>query len=71
MAEPAWKEWPEACPECGCTLEVLSEDTREAWAYDGDPVRCTNCGATGQISCSAEEDCYVMMHEAQPIYEPI
>jgi DNA-directed RNA polymerase subunit RPC12/RpoP len=69
MAEPAWKEWPEECPECGFTLEVFSEDTCEAWAYDGDPVRCPNCGATGQISCSAEDDCYVLMHVDQPTSE--
>lgn len=65
MTEPAWKEWPEECHECGYTLQVFSEDAREAWAYDGDPVRCPECGATGSISCSAEDDCYVLMHEDQ------
>ena len=69
MAEPAWKEWPEECLECGYELEVFSEDTRKAWAYDGDPVRCTHCGATGHISCSAEDDCYALMHEDQPTSE--
>lgn len=63
---PQWKPWPEDCPECGGSLEVLSQDTRPGWAYDGDPVRCTdveNCGASGHISCSAEDDCYAMFPE--------
>jgi hypothetical protein len=69
MAEPAWKEWPEDCNECGYALEVCSEDPREAWAYDGDPVRCSHCGATGHISCSAEDDCYALMDEDQSTSE--
>lgn len=70
MTEPIWKAWPEECPECGYELEVSSEDTREAWACDGDPVRCPNCGATGHISCSAEEDCYALMYDDQQGHHP-
>ena len=66
MSEPTWKEWPEECDECGYTLEVLSEDPRPAWVFDGDPVRCPECGAQGIISCSAEDDAYALMARATP-----
>lgn len=62
MPTPAWKPWPEDCPECGGSVEVFSEDPRPDWAYDGDPVRCCDpeCCAKGFISCSAEDDCYAL-----------
>lgn len=62
---PTWKPWPEDCPDCEGGLEVYSDDRREGWASDGDPVRCAlGCGATGIISCSAEDDCYALFPEA-------
>ena len=61
MTEAKWKECPKECLDCGHELEVLSEDPRPAWVYDGDPVRCPDCGAKGMISCSAEDDPYVIM----------
>jgi hypothetical protein len=58
VTERQWKDWPEECPECGGNLEVCSEDRRAAWAFDGDPVRCSTqfCGITGFISCDIEAD---------------
>jgi hypothetical protein len=63
MAEHRWKPWPESCPECGWELMVWSDDPRENWATDDDPVRCCHCNATGHISCSAEDDCYAVIFE--------
>jgi hypothetical protein len=61
MTTPAWKDWPEDCPECGSALEVLSGDPRDGWATDGDPVRCTECPAIGYISCDPEDNCYAVV----------
>jgi len=65
MAEPQWKEWPEDCPECGGSLEVLSDDYREGWAADGDQVRCTDCKAAGYISCDAEDNIYAVIPDGE------
>lgn len=67
MAEPIWKEWPEECNVCGYELEVCSEDPRPAWVFDGDSVRCPNCGDQGIISCSAEDAAYAVMNETSTI----
>jgi N6-adenosine-specific RNA methylase IME4 len=68
VTEPVWKEWPESCPECGWSLEVFSEDHRDGWAIDGDPVRCVNeeCKAKGHISADAEDDCYSVFPDLDP-----
>lgn len=63
MTELQWKEWPEGCPECDWSLEVLSADPRSGWGTDGDPVRCINPECRlhhehGHLSCSAEDDIY-------------
>ena len=62
MAEYAWKDWPEDCPECGGPLQVFSDDPEDGWAYDGDKVRCIDpeCGTTGQITADAEECCHAI-----------
>jgi len=56
-----WKDWPEGCPECGCGLQALTTHAEEGWATDGDPVRCTYCGATGSIDVDAETPARVRM----------
>jgi len=59
MADYAWKDWPESCPECGGGLQVFSNDPRDSWAWDNDAVRCIDpeCGITGEIRAYEEDDC--------------
>ena len=43
----AWKPMScEGCDFCGAACEVHTDSTDDAY-YDGDSVRCTECGATG------------------------
>jgi hypothetical protein len=56
MADYAWKDWPEDCPECGGPLQVFSDHPEGDCARDGDTVRCKDpeCGTTGQIRFSLD-----------------
>lgn len=46
-----WKPWESSeCPHCGSALEVLTEETRDGYAFDGDEVRCVSCRCPGAIS---------------------
>lgn len=63
MNNPVWKEWPEECPDCPGDLEVFSDDYRDGWAWDGDPVRCCNCGIEGYISYDGEDAVYAVFPE--------
>ena len=38
------------CQEATCTIETHAEEP--AHGFDGDTVRCDNCGATGQMVCN-------------------
>ena len=62
MADYAWKDWPEDCPECGGPLQVFSDHPEDGWARDGDTVRCidSECGTTGQISANGEGCCHAV-----------
>lgn len=48
MEDKKWKpiEWFE-CPECRGELGAFTEAEEEDFFFDGDPVRCTNCGREG------------------------
>ena len=55
-----WREWYDECNECGSESEVLTK--APTGAYDGDEVRCTECGNTGCISAD-EDGCCTVWHE--------
>ena len=56
------KEWQlmkfDDCPHCGDSLEVLTDNDKPDWYYDGDDVRCTNCDFKSCISVD-EDHAYV------------
>ena len=51
MNTPQWNPWIfEQCENCSGPAEVLTT-AEEDFAYDGDEVRCTECGMPGSMSC--------------------
>lgn len=46
-----WQEWPNCeCDTCGgWAVEVLTDSPEPGTAYDGDKVRCTECGHVGCV----------------------
>lgn len=57
-----WREWPEECCECGSECEVFT--VSDSGAYDGDDVRCPECGQTGYVS-GDEDGCHTVWHETE------
>jgi len=54
-----WKHHPEQCELCGSSSEIYTcSSTPEGFGYDGDQLRCTECGATGSWSVYAEDDAF-------------
>lgn len=54
MADPTWKPWDDACELCGGDIEVAT--LAKSDAYDGDIVRCKECGAEGVICGDDDSD---------------
>lgn len=52
-----WKDWPgEDCPKCKSSdAEVLSKTKKANVVYDGEKVRCKNCGHDGEIMVEDSE----------------
>lgn len=51
----AWKpvEWAE-CESCGSS-DIEAHTTADKWyCYDGDPLRCVDCGATSNVHADGE-----------------
>ncbi len=62
--QPKWVLYDfDECPICGGDAEILtlSNDTSEY--YDGDKVRCCECGHTGQFDCDRETDGSISWHD--------
>lgn len=55
-------EW-DNCPYCGNIPEILTDCKKEGYFYDGDDVRCVECGCPGYFSCDEEEHGYINWHE--------
>lgn len=63
----AWRDWPDQCDNCGNDVEVLT-DAGDEYVYDGDEVRCVECGLTGWMSAD-EGDTWVNWNEPTTIAE--
>ena len=53
-------DWDE-CPECGEGIEIKTDCTAPGQAYDGDAVRCSECGYQGIVVvtddyCDSDEE---------------
>jgi len=54
-----WKYFSEQCDFCGSDSEILTEEhLEEGWGYDGDDIRCTECGAKGYWSVDCDGNPY-------------
>jgi hypothetical protein len=54
-----WKYHPEQCGHCGSDAEIYTdENLEEGYGYDGDPMRCVECGAKGQWCVYDEEEAW-------------
>jgi hypothetical protein len=69
MPKKQWKfiSWGADCPWCGNSPEVYT-DAEDDFAYDGDTVRCCECGMPGHVSVSIdggseEGDAWVHWHD--------
>ena len=67
LIETEWKYYPDQCGECGADVEVYTEQTEEGWVNDGDPVRCIECGAKGQMVVNDIDDVYIDWHEESEV----
>lgn len=68
-ARHKWRPWDDECCECGCSVNVYT--VLDAGAYDGDSVKCPECGQTGYISAD-EDGCETVWHECScPIIDGI
>ena len=56
-----WRPWNDQCCECGSDAEVYT--VSYVGAYDGDEVKCSECGQTGYVSAD-EEGCHTVWREA-------
>lgn len=56
----AWREidWTE-CRECGCELYAITK-APDGLFFDGDIVRCVECGRVGSLSLDSETPASVM-----------
>jgi len=55
--EKIWKDHPEECGVCGSSCEIYTDkDLEEGFGYDGDPLRCMECGAKGQWNVYDEDE---------------
>ena len=59
MNQPEWTPWYDTCEYCGAPSEILTEQ-EPGYALDGDPARCTGCGAAGSIYCDSESAAVIM-----------
>ncbi len=56
-------DWNDECPSCGCGPESLTPESLEAnMAYDGDAVRCEECGHPGSVSAD-EDEAHINWHD--------
>jgi len=54
-----WKYHPEECDNCGGSSEIFTDvESKEGYGFDGDPMRCLNCGAIGYWTVYDEDDAY-------------
>jgi len=61
-----WKMWDnpdDTCPSCDSIPEVLTSETRNGYAVDGDSVRCPECDTRGVMMVTATEQIEVMWDE--------
>ncbi len=58
-----WRYYPDFCDNCGDDLEVLTESEVEGFVFDGDSVRCVECGATGYMNVCDDDDVRIEWHE--------
>jgi hypothetical protein len=50
-----WKPFPGECIHCGGAAEVFTDCLVDGCAFDGDVVRCVDCGCPGSIVVSGGE----------------
>lgn len=59
-----WKPWDGGdCPHCGSGLEIQTDAPEDGFGYDGDPLRCQDCGCPGQLVVCDEDDACESMHD--------
>ena len=58
-----WKHWDGGeCPHCGSGLEIQTDAAADGYGYDGDSLRCQDCGCPGQLMCD-EDGAWESMHD--------
>jgi hypothetical protein len=58
-----WRPWPDDCNHCGGALEILTDETRDDWGFDGDELRCSECKCPGYLAVCAVDDVCSVMHD--------
>ena len=58
MEKKIWRKYPDECACCGYSrIEVYTDsEAKEGWVWDGDPIKCKSCPATGTMSVHDEDD---------------
>ena len=59
-----WKYHPEQSDCCGSDTEIFTDESlAEGYGYDGDEVRCRECGALGMWSVIDVDEAYIKWDE--------
>jgi hypothetical protein len=54
-----WKYHPDQCDHCGSGTEIFTDEgLEEGYGFDGDEMRCVECGAIGQWVVYDEDEAY-------------
>ena len=59
----SWELIGDECPHCGCEAEALTCSTEPNTAFDGDKVRCCECGMPGTAQVEEDGDLWVSWHD--------
>lgn len=59
MSKKEWKYHPDECGHCGSSVEIYTDsDLPEGYGYDGDAMRCMDCGEVGQWVVYDKDEAY-------------
>lgn len=52
-----WQDFNDECTRCGSSdVHVLTDATKEGYAYDGDDAECIECGLKGSVCIDRDEN---------------
>ena len=64
LGKKVWRSHPDQCDHCGSDSEIFTnEGLDDGWGFDGDSMRCVECGCPGQWNVFDEDSAYASWHD--------